>query len=440
MKKYFLLEIVAICVETLWGFVVYARILEKRILWRQYIFATILPTAVIYCLNQISLISAFTAVVGVLLLALMVYIIYQTNYKECVAIMSAYIMLITILDLVVTSLMGYLLRRPDLASAITEESGIRAILLIISKVLLIPASYLLVLLYRQLRRTPWDATVILIVGVIAMYHLSARTFAQTDADTLALWLYALVTMGSVSYATIQYRDRKILEKQKKLKDELAEMAQENYQLYVKNQKEKEVFYHDLRNQLLMIKTYVENEEYEKAKTYLEKMQIPGYIEEKRVVTGVEALDILITYKCMVAEREKILFNIKADKIKTGMLELEVVALFGNLLDNAIEACQYIDDECRVIELVIQGAQEMTFISISNPYIRIQEIDGFYIPEKKDKMFHGIGLVSVKSIVDKYDGTLEFKHDDGIFTVEVSFFAAKQKNEHEKLKHGKNRGH
>lgn len=137
-------------------------------------------------------------------------------------------------------------------------------------------------------------------------------------------------------------------------------------------------------------------------------------------TGNEALDIILTEKSLLCMRYGIRFSCMADgKILGFMRETDLYALFGNMIENAIEAARNQDEEKRVIYVSVRPINEMVMIKVKNFYQGMLEfVDGIPQTKKKEREYHGFGVRSMRRIVEKYDGNLKIKAEDGVFTVSI----------------------
>ena len=100
---------------------------------------------------------------------------------------------------------------------------------------------------------------------------------------------------------------------------------------------------------------------------------------------------------------------------------DVYSLFGNALDNAIEAVVKLKDKSqRVIGLKVCAVGDMTSINVKNFYDGKIEFNKEGIPDstKLDKSFHGFGLKSIAMIVEKYGGSLSIVAHDDIFNLNI----------------------
>ena len=100
---------------------------------------------------------------------------------------------------------------------------------------------------------------------------------------------------------------------------------------------------------------------------------------------------------------------------------DMVVILGNLLDNAIEACERVKTT-KYIKLFMKYETGCIIIRIKNSYDQILNKDGGKIvTRKKDKTLHGIGIKSIKSTVDKYNGTIEILSEGKEFIVDIMFY-------------------
>ena len=91
---------------------------------------------------------------------------------------------------------------------------------------------------------------------------------------------------------------------------------------------------------------------------------------------------------------------------------DIASLFGNLLENAVEAATGIEDA--YVELSVKNNEtEHLMISMINSCNWTPELNfsGDYISRKKDKRKHGLGMKSIRKIAKKYNGTLNSFHNE-----------------------------
>ena len=100
---------------------------------------------------------------------------------------------------------------------------------------------------------------------------------------------------------------------------------------------------------------------------------------------------------------------------------EIISLFGNLLDNALEACEKINDKKRWIKIKIKKKNLLLYIEIANALEEMpKQIQKEFVSNKKDNGLHGYGMKNIQDIVKKYDGIFEYKvyEDHLIFMISI----------------------
>ena len=186
---------------------------------------------------------------------------------------------------------------------------------------------------------------------------------------------------------------------------IMDMQYKNYKLSkesidIVNQK-----YHDLKHQINLLKSGADSE---KAGEYLEQMEREIKIYETQNKTGNKVLDTILTSKSMHCQRHGIELKFMGEgQLLNFMEDMDISALFGNMLDNAIESVVKIKDrQKRLISLhVIQDKQFIRIRTENYCEENVQFQDGIPITTKKDKRFHGYGMKSMKKIVEKYGSSV-----------------------------------
>mgnify|MGYP004666079995 FL=1 len=199
---------------------------------------------------------------------------------------------------------------------------------------------------------------------------------------------------------------------------IMDMQYKNYKLSkesidIVNQK-----YHDLKHQINLLKSGADSE---KAGEYLEQMEREIKIYETQNKTGNKVLDTILTSKSMHCQRHGIELKFMGEgQLLNFMEDMDISALFGNMLDNAIESVVKIKDrQKRLISLhVIQDKQFIRIRTENYCEENVQFQDGIPITTKKDKRFHGYGMKSMKKIVEKYGGSVMAGKADNWFELKI----------------------
>lgn len=134
------------------------------------------------------------------------------------------------------------------------------------------------------------------------------------------------------------------------------------------------------------------------------------------------LDMILNEKLKEAKDKKIDMQISTEVFTTlPFTDREIISLFGNLLDNAIEACEKINDKKRWIKIKIKKKNLLLYIEIANALEEMpKQIQKEFVSNKKDNGLHGYGMKNIQDIVKKYDGIFQYKvyEDQLIFMISI----------------------
>ncbi|MCQ2797446.1 MAG: ATP-binding protein [Bacilli bacterium] len=152
-----------------------------------------------------------------------------------------------------------------------------------------------------------------------------------------------------------------------------------------------------------------------------------HIYDSKINTGNSALDVILTEKSLLCGHDNITFTCMADGNAVSFMEqVDICCLFGNILDNAIEATKQVKEEDKryILFSVSSIGNGMTKVECSNTYEIAPKKEGeIIVTSKNDKANHGFGIKSIKNIASKYDGSVEFKAEDSLFSVAIVLFNA-----------------
>lgn len=177
--------------------------------------------------------------------------------------------------------------------------------------------------------------------------------------------------------------------------------------------------HDLRHHITVIDEYLTHGEYGKLHKYLQdyKKSLPN--NSTLFFCKHNAVNVLLTYFAQQAKEKQIDFSVSVSIPEQINIPDNVLSvLFGNLLENALDACQTVRDRQPYISVKTKTQTDALFLQIENTYFRepIKDKDGRYLSSKRKGL--GIGLESVRNIVEQHDGLLEIEPKDGCFRVSV----------------------
>ena len=176
--------------------------------------------------------------------------------------------------------------------------------------------------------------------------------------------------------------------------------------------------HDLKHQVQAIRAVKDEKERE---TYLEKIEKSVQIYSAIVRTGNEILDTILTEKSLICENSGIHINCVADgSLLAFMNPVDLYTLFGNALDNAIEAVRKLESkEKRVIDIMLYERHSFLMLQIVNPMCgEVKFEDGLPLTTKAKNGYHGYGMKSMLHTIQKYEGHLTTEVKNGCFYFNV----------------------
>lgn len=175
--------------------------------------------------------------------------------------------------------------------------------------------------------------------------------------------------------------------------------------------------HDMKNHFIVLSYLLESGETEKAKDYLGDLVSETGGTGATVRTGSLILDALIFNKNELANKKgaELKLDFDADLSESKITDFDLCTIFGNILDNAIEAVEKLPPEKRTITLSVKRKGEMVFIFSENGY---DTVNSRFETTKSDKLNHGNGLNSIKKAAEKYSGSSDISAENGVFTISV----------------------
>lgn len=203
--------------------------------------------------------------------------------------------------------------------------------------------------------------------------------------------------------------------------------------YIEKMKDRESYYedirqyneyiqtvkHDLANQLGVLYDSIENSD-DLAKVMIRELNFGLKSVDEKIYTKNVIVNAIVKLKFTLAKKHKIkiISDIRIPE-KINMDYGDIGILLGNLLDNALEACDQVVSANSFIEIDIKYSEGNLLLLIKNS--KGSKINTKLQTYKSDKKNHGRGIKSVKKIVNKYDGMIIFKDLGEVFKVSAIIY-------------------
>lgn len=198
------------------------------------------------------------------------------------------------------------------------------------------------------------------------------------------------------------------------------------ELILQNEKIVRSLKHDMRHHLYGLKCLSNEGKTNELNEYIERMEQEIQNPNEIVSSGNFEIDGVLNYLLRIAREELIDVDAKIILPENMKHSFDINVLLGNLVENAIEAAKQTEEKILSLNLnfnkgVLKIVVKNSFVSTS--LISEEQKDGNikYVTTKKDKQEHGIGLQSVRKIVDKYNGAMEIERENEMFCVKVVMY-------------------
>lgn len=278
---------------------------------------------------------------------------------------------------------------------------------------------------EELHITRRELLVVIIIAasVFAMSNLSYLDQNGLFSGSFVMDIFIIRTLVDLSGIAVLYAYHiQVKEVQIRFEKDalhnIMEMQYKNYQLSKENIDMVNQKYHDLKHQINILKTQSYTG---KSISYLEKMEREIRVYETQNKTGNQILDAVLTNKAMICQNKEIELKFIVDgEALSFMDDMDVSALFGNMLDNAIESAEKQQEkQKRLIWLYVTREKQFVRIRTEN-YCdeKIHFKNGMPVTMKKDRRLHGYGMKSIKSTVEKYHGSVVAAQENNWFELKI----------------------
>ena len=276
---------------------------------------------------------------------------------------------------------------------------------------------------NQFQKSRWNVNTIFFLAflmelIILLYGIFLAEKRAANLEVLSLTLFFFLVfdlLGIYLYHLLQLKEQLneelMLSKQKDaLEYQHLQQLQEQYE------KSRKIL-HDMKNHILAIEGFCMSEN-PNTKEYIKEV-IESIDKSSHVFqTNSKIITLLLNSKIQKTEEYNILFRAEVQDMCFDFIsDLDWVIILGNILDNAIEACQQIKAGERKIELFIHQYKKMLIIRLENSAADRPDAQKGRLRSNKQGHF-GIGLSNVQDTVKKYDGDMELEFNDNCFKTRI----------------------
>lgn len=377
--------------------------------------------------------SSFYIIVGMVALRLVIFALfilfyYRYDLRHSIYLAMMYFLLTQPARRIVTSCLSYCLQHV-LDGA---ESGIQVLSVgWFARSLLFCLVQILILLIsrkwnpepERVARSPFSGTQnILLLGLYLYVRYDEKYWGFTVNSRLFDLLIILIAYFTIIFATMLTTHMLILQRREQLQREISISSQQQYHAVMEQMRTDSSLrriYHDLRKHLDALDALAGDQE--NIRNYLRDMTHEVGEQFPLADTGDAMLDVLLSRRIRDALAENISINTCVDLRQGGFIApIDKVAIFCNILDNAIEAVRKVTVPAKRKIVLKADVQRGALLIRSSNYFSgsILTSGERLISTKPDPAMHGIGISSVRCSVAKYGGTLDISTAGDCFTITI----------------------
>lgn len=197
-----------------------------------------------------------------------------------------------------------------------------------------------------------------------------------------------------------------------------------YKMLEEQYSQSERLRHDLKNHIIALLGLLENKEWGKMENYLKSMEDSANLGIGEEITGNRVVDILLYQKRKMAERKNIIWECDVQIPKICYInEFDLCVLFGNILDNAVEACERLQhnepycNQWQFINIQARVVKKCFLLEVKNS-AGMEDKHKIGFTNKENPEEHGIGLLNISDVVHRYNGVMNIEVENGVFAISI----------------------
>ncbi|MEL7567422.1 MAG: GHKL domain-containing protein [Dehalobacterium sp.] len=388
--------------------------------WQREVFAYTLYYAVTSCFYLLFDIPLFNLLLN---LGLIYYITlrYEGDWKRRLLAALFIYALFAIIETMVVLFIGYvdfsLLKNGDFQS----EAGIIIMRILCFVIILIMGYCKNIKKGISVPKLYWISICIIPISIvyIMIYLLYIGTNHLLTCLGIALLLLVMMSVF-VLYDSIISNYENLLSK--KQLEQQTKYYDNQLKLMKASTEQLKRFRHDVINHFNTVYSLVTMNKNEKALEYMKTIHEVLGLYETYANTGVDEVDSVLNYKLTEAKQKDIQVNLELEIPQSVELKgFDITVILSNLLDNAIEACQRLDQN-KTIKVVLKYKKGRLIIIVQNTFDgQVNRSHAKIQTRKQDKQNHGLGLSQIERIVEQYNGDMKVKQTDTLFTTYIVLY-------------------
>lgn len=259
----------------------------------------------------------------------------------------------------------------------------------------------------------FQCTLFAYVSSAVQAYVSGQFIIYMMLGFFCLDVYFVYILNKISSARDAQRRMNLMQQQEILQLQMYQELQKKYN-------ETCGIAHDIHRHIASLTALIEKAPNTQAKQYLDDLIIDANKLTPTVKNQNAILEIILTTVSERCKNENIQFDLHVDNFPMKFIsDMDMITIFSNLLDNAIEASLEISKSQRKIYLVLRKQMCLIVLRITNN-CRDQKNHKVQIYHSSKPHHSGIGLSNVRKAVEKYDGIMCVYQEESQFAVSITF--------------------
>ena len=265
-------------------------------------------------------------------------------------------------------------------------------------------------------KTQLILTIVPVVSIVCMTMLMGTEMQYGYFIIISIAFFIINFVSFYINASMNEKNKELRQLQAEYNANKAELSE--YELLAEKYEQTRIMRHDFHKQIEVLKELISADN-EQAKEYVKEIEFSQRELSHAKYTDNNILNILLSQKVKEAHERGAEIHIQSTAPKLAYVsDIDTVAVFSNLLDNAIEAAVQTDKKEIFVDLYTvnksYAAVKVENYTIAEPVIE----NGVLRTQKQNKAVHGMGIRSINRALKKYGSELSWSYDK-----EQSYFRA-----------------
>lgn len=258
--------------------------------------------------------------------------------------------------------------------------------------------------------------IFILLVLMFMLELGEYKYNIIDIAVGLLFAFAMFAMFLLYIVYTMYTYSRLEQKNLNIQKEILARENEIITQYCRQDAKR---LHDLKHTWIYLQNCLEENNGRAAMECVQKHLEEVKLQERHTWTGIPEMDVILDHKHQQMEKWGIQFSSDVELYTLPITGEDFMIVWGNLLDNAIEAARKCEAKERKIDLFVKNVNEMFMLRLGNTCLEQPKKEGnWFRTTNEEPIYHGWGTANVKQIIESAGGKIEFVCEGNWFEVNV----------------------